>query len=270
MRLGISSYTYGWAVGTEASRPPNAITAHDLIDRAAGLGIRVLQLCDNLPPATFDESSLAAIAGHAEGANVSLELGTGGSDTDYLGRFAALARRVDSPILRVVVDTPSDHPPEDELVRRLRTVMPAFERAGVTLAIENHDRFRCATLARIVADFRGAPLGICLDTANSFAALEGPEVVVETLGPYVVNLHLKDFAVTRLPHLQGFTIEGRPAGAGMLDVPWLLGRLAELGRDPNAILELWTPPGCDAASTIAKEAEWASAGVRNLRQWIKE
>ena len=54
MRLGISSYTYGWAVGTDTHRPPGALTAHDLIDRAAAFGVRVVQLCDNLPAATYE------------------------------------------------------------------------------------------------------------------------------------------------------------------------------------------------------------------------
>ncbi len=102
-------------------------------------------------------------------------------------------------------------------------------------------------------------VGICLDTVNSFGALEGPAVVVENLGPLTVNLHLKDFAVRRAGHKMGFTVEGTPAGDGRLDIPWLLGRLRELGRDPNAILELWVPPEADLEKTVAKELEWARA-----------
>jgi hypothetical protein len=63
-------------------------------------------------------------------------------------------------------------------------------------------------------------------------------------------------------------VTGCPAGQGMLDVPWLLGALRELGRDPNAILELWTPPGADMAETIATEAQWAEESVRYLRTLI--
>lgn len=62
-------------------------------------------------------------------------------------------------------------------------------------------------------------VGICLDTVNSLGAAEGIGVVVETLGPSVVNLHLKDFVVLRAAHMMGFSIEGRPAGRGQLDVP---------------------------------------------------
>ena len=173
-------------------------------------------------------------------------------------------------MLRVVLDTAQDAPPADELVRRLRAVTGDLDDAGVTLAVENHDRVRASDLARVVREVGHPRVGVCLDTVNSFGALEGPEAVVETLGPLVVNLHLKDFAVTRFPHLQGFTIEGRPAGEGMLNIPWLLGRLAAFGRDPSAILELWTPPERETAATIRKEAEWGRASVKAARQWIRD
>ena len=56
----------------------------------------------------------------------------------------------------------------------------------------------------------------------------------------------------------------------MLDIPWLLGRLREMGRDPNAIVELWTPPEDDVAATIRKEAAWAERSVAYLRGIIPQ
>jgi hypothetical protein len=53
-------------------------------------------------------------------------------------------------------------------------------------------------------------------------------------------------------------------------VPWLLERLRALGRDPNAILELWTPPGTTLEETIAREGEWAEESIRYLRSLIPE
>jgi sugar phosphate isomerase/epimerase len=111
-------------------------------------------------------------------------------------------------------------------------------------------------------------LGICLDVANSFGALEGPEVVVDTLAPLAVNLHIKDFDVFRAHHMMGFLIEGRQVGQGRLDIPWLLNRLRAAKVDPNAILEQWTPPEETLAQTIAKEDRWATNSVRYLRQFI--
>lgn len=280
MRLGISSYTFGWAVGTDGHRPPNALTAFDLIDQAADFRVGVLQIADNLPAAFYEPASVRDIAAYADRRGVAIELGTRGCRSDHLRRFVAIARELRSPILRVVLDAADDHPSEAEVVDRLAAVLPEFRggdgRHAVRLAIENHDRFRAAALVGILRELGrrgvGDRVGICLDTVNSFGALEGPEVVVDTLGPYVVNLHLKDFAVRRLPHLQGFTVEGRPAGEGMLDVPWLLRRLRELNPAGgyNAILEQWVPPEAEVADTVRKEAEWAERSVRAGREWIKE
>jgi 3-oxoisoapionate decarboxylase len=86
----------------------------------------------------------------------------------------------------------------------------------------------------------------------------------------VVNLHVKDFTIYRTSHMMGFTIAGRPAGQGMLDVPWLLGELRRHGKDPNAILELWIPPEQELADTISKELRWAQESIAYLREFIPD
>ena len=49
MQLGISSYTYTWAVGVPGSMPPKPLSAYDLVDKAFNLGLGVVQIADNLP-----------------------------------------------------------------------------------------------------------------------------------------------------------------------------------------------------------------------------
>jgi sugar phosphate isomerase/epimerase len=90
------------------------------------------------------------------------------------------------------------------------------------------------------------------------------------LGEYVVNLHIKDFSIRRQSHNLGFIVEGRPAGKGQLDIPWLLERLRSYGRDFNAILELWPPPELTVEDTIRKENMWVSESVRYLRTLIPD
>jgi sugar phosphate isomerase/epimerase len=179
----------------------------------------------------------------AEQRRIDVEIGTCGIDPANLDSQLRLARFFKSPIVRVVLDAPDSQPTPDEVVATLRSVLPAFESAGVSLAIENHDRFGSATVAEILDRLDNPCAGICLDTANSLGCLERVETVLEVLGPRTVNLHIKDFEIFRPRHQKGFIIEGRPAGRGRLDIPRLLARLRTLGRDPNAILELWPSPG---------------------------
>lgn len=268
MRLGISSWTYTWAVGVPGYPPERPLQPVDLLDRAAKLGVHVVQICDNLPLAGLSTGELSALERWATRLDVSIEVGTRGIAHDNLRTYLRLARRLASPILRVVVDTATHHPGEEEITRTLGDLKSEFERARVCLAIENHDRFKARTLARIIERIGSGYVGACLDTANSFGALEGPEAVVEALGFLTVSLHVKDFVIQRAEHNLGFRIEGRPAGQGQLNVPWLLQALQERGRDPNAILELWTPPEVALPAAIAKEDAWATSSVTYLRQLI--
>ena len=108
------------------------------------------------------------------------------------------------------------NPPPDDLIALLRNAGPALAAANVTLALENHDRFPAATLRGIIESAAIPHAGICLDTANSLGAGEGLSAVTETLAPLTVNLHVKDVRISRLPHMMGFVVEGRPLGAGQL------------------------------------------------------
>jgi sugar phosphate isomerase/epimerase len=148
--------------------------------------------------------------------------------------------------------------------------MPDFERLGICLAIENHDRFRAGILADILARVGCPKVGICLDTANSIGCVENLDTIVDILGDRTVNLHLKDHCIFRPPHHNGFVVEGRPAGRGQLDVPRLLSAIRELGRDPNVIVELWTPPEATTAETAAKEETWARESVDYLRRFLPD
>ncbi len=262
MKLGISSYTYGWAVSA------GLLDAQQLIDRASAFGVRVLQLCDNLPPETWSPDRIEQTVAAARDRGITLELGARGCRPADLRRDIAIARAINSRIMRLVLDTADDEPAISEAIARLKSVQSELTDAGVTLAIENHDRFPAAVLLRIVEVLDAPCYGICLDTVNSFGAMEGPAVVVKTLRARVVNLHLKDFAVVRHSYLQGFSVEGRPLGDGTLDVPWLLDQLAGRADNLSGIVELWTPPESTTEKTVEKEARWAEQSVRTARQWI--
>ncbi len=271
MRLGIGSYTYPWSVGVHGySLPPQPLSAARLLVTATELGVGVVQVADNLPLDRLGEGKLDALARDAGRLGIALEVGTRGIAPDLLRRYVGIAARLGSPILRTVIDTPHHRPDPEDVVEAFRSAMPDCERAGVCLAVENHDRFRADTLAGIL-DRVGSPhVGICLDTANSIGCVENLDTLVAALGRRIVNLHLKDYCISRLPHHNGFVVEGRPAGRGQLDIPRLLAAIREGGRDPNVIVELWTPPEATAAETIAKEESWARESVRYLRRFLPD
>lgn len=272
MRLGISSYTFTWAIGVPGHPPAQSVTAIDLLHHAHKLGVGLVQIADNLPLHKLSESELEAFAQLAQALNISIEVGTRGIEHDHLLTYLRLAERLGSPIVRTIVSTATHHPDVDEIVSTIKPMLREFESRNVTLAIENHDLITSPTLRTVIERLESPNIGICLDTVNSFGALEGPEFVIDTLAPYVVNLHVKEFVIYRASHMLGFIIEGAPIGKGRLNVSWLLNTLStrQRERDFNAVLELWTPPDANIDDTIAKETAWAVESVAYLRQFIPD
>jgi len=266
MQLGISSYTFSWSVGIPDYMPETPMSVMELLDIAENLGVHLVQIADNMPLHRLSPSEL----GELSEKNIGIEVGTRGIANDNLRTYLKIADRLNSPILRVVVDTAEHHPSESEIVKIIKDILPDLKRTGITLAIENHDRFTSKSLARTIYRIDSEYVGICLDTANSFGSLERPDEVLETLGDLTVNLHLKDFIIHRASHNMGFIIEGRPAGQGMLDIPDILNGLCSRKRDVNVILELWTPPEDTIAATIEKEISWAEMSVQSLQKIISQ
>lgn len=270
MKLGISSYACTWAMGIEGFKPPAPLDLVGLLNRCEELGVRLLQVADNLPLHLVPPDELKQFIRRAGETGVEIETGTAGFQPDHLRKYVSIAQRAGSGILRVVIDTRQYRPDEEEIKRTLRDIVPDLESAGIKLAIENHDRFPSEKLIEFVQAAGSDSVGVCLDTTNSLALPERVEEVVETLGPFAVNLHLKDYEILRSNQMMGFRIEGRPVGQGRLDTRYVLGRLRDFGRDPNAILELWTPAGDSLETTIEKEYRWLKESVQYLRQYIPD
>ncbi|MBN1672587.1 MAG: sugar phosphate isomerase/epimerase [Kiritimatiellae bacterium] len=268
MRLGIGSYTFTWAVGVPGHPPPRPLSWRQLLEKAGALRVGVVQIADNMPLAACRAQELAALQADAARRGLALEVGTSGLTAENLAIHLRIAKRLNAALIRMVIDTPDYHPADETVTGLLKDAAPECAAAGVRLAIENHDRFTARRLAALIERAGSDWIGVCLDTVNSFGALEGPEAVLDLLGPLTVNLHVKDFTVRRVPHLMGFDIRGAPAGEGRLDIPRLLERLSSFGRAPNAILELWTPPEPDLSETIRKEADWAERSIRYLRSLL--
>lgn len=244
--------------------------ALDLVAHAGELGMTVVQFADNLPLHVLKAGERREIAVAARSRGIDVEVGTVGLEPAILAEYLAIAVEMGSSIVRVVIDTPDQKPSSDEIVTTLRQVLPEYTRAGVRLLIENHDRFTAKTLVSILRAVDSPALGICLDTVNSLGSLEVVETVLDTLRPWVMNVHVKDFEIHRSNYTMGFAVEGAPAGGGRLDIPWLLGQVKVLPHDANVILELWPPFEGDVAATVSKERAWVEESVAYLAQALRE
>jgi sugar phosphate isomerase/epimerase len=266
MKVGIGSWTYGWAVGVEGYPRPDPPLSHlGLLGKAVALGVEVVQFADNLPVEGLGEADREQLRAAAREHGITLELGTRGLAPPHLLRYLELCQYFGATLLRTL-------PPAGRVLGSLRAqieaVLSEYARAGVAIALENYEGHRAAELASFIESIDSPFLGVCLDTVNSLGALEGPEEVVRTLAPYVLNVHVKDFEIVRAPSRMGFLVEGRAAGEGRLNIPWLLEQTRRHGHDPNAIIELWTPYCGSIEATTALEDQWARASVDYLKRHV--
>jgi sugar phosphate isomerase/epimerase len=238
---------------------PGGMTGLGLLGKARELGVGVVQYGPNYDIAP----ELDAIAAQARQWGIELELGTKGVEPDHVRQWITMAKRAGATMLRSLPDG-------TDLVPKLRCIAPDLAASAVRLALENHSLTPAAELARAIDEVASPWIGVTLDTVNSLAIPEDTERVARTLARHTMSVHIKDFAVERMWHMMGFTVEGRPAGRGRLNVPWLLELLREAGVSPNAILELWTPEQKTVEETVALEQRWAVESIKYLRTLIQE
>lgn len=260
--IGLSTYSFFWQWHETATDP---IGLHDMVDRTADLGVGLLQICDYPRIESFEAAELAKLRAHGERRGVAFELGTRGLGTGHLARYLELAAALDVTLVRSMFNTASHRPGRDEAVGLLRESVPAYESAGVTIALETYEQVPTPTVLDAVRAVGSPSLGICLDPANSVAALEHPITTIDTTAPYVANIHVKDFSFTRKDGWVGFTLAGCPMGEGLLDYDHMIATVRPAERGINQIIEHWVTWQGDSASTRALEDQWTLHNLSYLR-----
>ncbi|MFD0670637.1 sugar phosphate isomerase/epimerase family protein [Cohnella sp. GCM10027633] len=262
MQWGIGSYSLAWNVGVPGyDKPARPVTAMGLLELAREYGVGIVQYADNMPLGGLAGDELDRLAAQAKSWGIALELGTRGTSPDLLLRELDIASRIGSPILRTLI-TEADL---DVARSHIRTVLPELESRGITLAVENHGLHTTKQLSGLFDSLGSAYVGCCLDTVNSFGALEAPDTVIRALVPYIANLHLKDFDVKRIDHQMGFVVTGTATGAGRLDMDLLFAELDARDKRPTAIVELWVPYAGTVEDTCLLEREWLDASIAYMR-----
>ncbi|ROS74618.1 sugar phosphate isomerase/epimerase [Curtobacterium sp. PhB130] len=268
--LGLSTYAYFWRM---SDRVPSPMSLDDAMRDAAAQGVDLFQICDHLPLDTASDERLASIRGLAASLGLTLEVGTRGTAPAHLARWLHIALALGATLVRSMWSSGDDLPSAAETERRLREALPAYEAAGVVLALETYEVVPTAELVAVVAAIGSPSLGICLDPANTVANLEHPSGVVEACLPYVVNWHVKDADFTRSPGWVGFQYTGVPIGTGRIDHDAVRAAIAPEVRGINRVIEFWLPwqdatvgaTGDPAQTTTRTEAAWTTQTIEYTR-----
>ena len=260
--IGLGTYAFFWQHSDRVEEPLSLIGA---LERTRELDVDLFQVCDYAPLPTMSAAELAEAAGAARELGLSIELGTKGVAPEHLATFLRLAEVFDARLVRSMVYAPGFHPTLAEAESMLRAAMPAYETAGVTLALETYEQVPTGELVGLIERVGSDRLGICLDPANVVAGLELPKDAVERCAALTRSIHAKDFAFARQDGWVGFTYGGAPMGAGLHDYPHLLATVQPEARSINEIVEHWLPWQGDPETTVRAEIAWTSTALEYLR-----
>ncbi|GAA1198982.1 TIM barrel protein [Streptomyces hebeiensis] len=262
MAYGLSTYCYFWRISARAPRP---LTVEEMLRDARELGAEVFQICDYAPIETYDDTRLAAVRATAEDLGIALELGTRGIRPGHLATYLGLAEKLGARFVRSMLNTAEHRPGTAEATGLLRESVPRYAERGVTLGLETYEQVSTDDLLAVVRAVDDPHLGVVLDPGNCVARLEHPRAVVEATAPYVVNIHVKDFAFSRRDGWVGFTYAGCPLGEGLLDYAHMVHTVRPEQRGINQIAEHWLPWQDEGFETTARiEDQWTRHSINTL------
>ncbi len=276
MRLGVGTYSYGWASGTfqnEITRGPESagfqnLTARDHIDRAVHFDVPVVQLAVLPDLSAMSDEELSEIRDYATANGRELEIGTEGCGSEHLLHFLEIAKKLGAGFIRTILTTAS--PGLVEETASIAAVADQYNATGVYLGLENYESASFHDFFNVCKSIDNEYIGITLDTVNNLGLGEGVEEVTTTLMPYTKCFHVKDFTVTRAGSNAAFTITGAPAGEGTLDLIKHMSMLKKVHPTASIILELWTPFQESLKATAELEMEWAAISIHNMKKALAQ
>jgi sugar phosphate isomerase/epimerase len=246
------------------SIPESPLSAQGLIDKANQLDVGHLQICDNIVLDHFSNTDLKDLLRYAISKNVQIEVGAKKLSAERLEKYIEISKILKAKILRFVIDDDEYTPSIDETIGIIKDFTSIIEKEGIYLAIENHDRLHCKEYLYILEKTQSDFVRICLDTVNSLGAGEGIETVINILGPFTANIHIKEYAIKRVENKIGFLVEGKPLGEGQLPLAYIFSKLSPLCK--TAILEQWVPFAGTLEATIQREEDWAVKSINYLKK----
>lgn len=271
MKLGLSTCTYTWNFGvTNYPQPSHPFTLDVLFDKAFKHHIPVVQILDNIVPLhLFSDSALYDIRKSADAHCLQLEIGTRGITPHILKQYLHIAEITGSTLVRTIMDGDGAHPSVPEGISWIEEVLPSYEAAGISLAIENHDLRHVAELKELTETIDSPYLGTCIDCVNSLGIQECQAQVIEALLPQAINFHYKDFTIRRTDYDMGFIVQGCIAGQGMTDMDYMIKNRNHSKKNFNLILEQWMPWLGTIEETTASEEQWAEESIHYLQNKFK-
>ena len=124
MKLGLSSYTFPWAIGLPDAPPERPLTALQLLEKAQELGVGLVQFGPNMPLDNLPDKELHDVVKHANSWEIDLEMGTVGIAPEPLRDQIQFAKRIGAILIKTMPEHPAGCiPTRTEIANSLRAVV---------------------------------------------------------------------------------------------------------------------------------------------------
>jgi sugar phosphate isomerase/epimerase len=215
MRLGLETFSYYLAFAA------GKMDIFDFIHKAEKLGLDGVQINiegDDLGHLADDSPGhLQRVRALCNQLGLYIDLDASGTDPVQLYRYLDICTALGVDRLRTYSSFGGDVRREmTKAISDLNAVVPAFARAGVRIAYENHEYESSHDVLEVIAAVGSPVVGAHIDTGNSMMLWEDPITAVRNMAPEVVSTHFKDHLVIDLDGTP--MIVGVPLGTGTIDL----------------------------------------------------
>ena len=102
-QLGIGSFAYRYQVGFPGCMPDVPLMPFDFINAVQRLGLKRLQLCENIKYADLDTKAISLMADRTKELGLAVEIGMNGITRENLRKHIDLAKKFESKFIRAVI-----------------------------------------------------------------------------------------------------------------------------------------------------------------------
>jgi sugar phosphate isomerase/epimerase len=247
--IGIASYSFpfccGWA--RRDGRPAFArpLRAADLISFAVEHHLSGIEIPLHRDLLESSEHAIERLRDTLAAANLGLVVDTGVVDVETLREQLPQAARAGAKVVRATLSSILEGARAGiaggweayiaEMRRRVVALRPLLDEYDLTLALENHQD---ATSDDLIAlcEAGGERVGITFDVVNPLAVGEEPFAFARKAGPWIRNVHIKDYQI--YPSESGYRLVRAAIGQGVIDWSAMLALLGEVAPGATYHIEL--------------------------------
>jgi sugar phosphate isomerase/epimerase len=275
--FGVAAYSFpcgcGFARRDTQNMEPKRLDAAGIIELAAkwnlaGIEIPLQGMVPNLEPATIDD-----FAATLRERGLGFVADTGIVDATTLSAVLPAAARAGAKVVRATISSILEGARAtmpggwaayfDEIRRRVVEVRPLLDEYDLTLALENHQD---ATSDELIAlcEAGGERVGITFDVVNPLAVGEEPFAFARKIGPWIRDVHIKDYVIYPTP--SGYRLVRAAVGQGVIDWGAMRALLREIAPAASQNIELAALYGRHIR--LLEDQWWQGYPARDVREVI--